>query len=98
MHAAPIAADDDFFARGGHSLLLGRLAIRIRDTFGISVPLSALFKNPTLAGQARCIDEARLRGTERLEVEPAPRTARLPLSFAQERLWLSENLKSCATW
>ncbi|MFO0757919.1 MAG: amino acid adenylation domain-containing protein [Byssovorax sp.] len=85
--------DDDFFARGGYSLLLGRLALRIRQAFEIDVPLGALFSDPTLAGQAQQIEIARLRSSARPPLVRAPRAGRLPLSFAQERLWLSENLK-----
>ena len=93
LRSAPHGPLDDFFARGGHSLLLGQLAVRIRDTFGVRVPLSALFKAPTLGGQAACVDEARRRGASHLAIEPVARQPRMPLSFAQERLWLSESLK-----
>lgn len=93
LASGPYGPDDDFFARGGYSLLLGQLALRIRAAFDVEVPLGALFHDPSLAGQAAQIDEARRRGDASRRVERVPRTARMPLSFAQERLWLSENVK-----
>jgi amino acid adenylation domain-containing protein len=42
-----VGVDDDFFALGGHSLLVTRLIARIRDTFEAEVGLHALFDHPT---------------------------------------------------
>jgi acyl carrier protein len=44
--------DDDFFVLGGHSLLIMRVANRIRDRFDIDVPLSVLFEHTTIADLA----------------------------------------------
>jgi hypothetical protein len=46
------AASDDFFAQGGHSLLLAQLAARIALEFGIDVPLRVLFQEATLEAMA----------------------------------------------
>ncbi|MFI6287537.1 amino acid adenylation domain-containing protein [Streptomyces sp. NPDC051018] len=48
----------DFFALGGTSLLAARMVGRIETAFGVRPPLSGLFRHPTLAGQARLVEEA----------------------------------------
>ncbi|MYW90738.1 amino acid adenylation domain-containing protein [Amycolatopsis rubida] len=47
-----VGVNDDFFALGGHSLLVTRLVARIGDTFETEVGLRALFDNPTPADMA----------------------------------------------
>ncbi|AWY44163.1 amino acid adenylation domain-containing protein [Pseudomonas putida] len=47
-----IGRHDDFFALGGHSLLVVRMTARLRATLGIEVPVSVIFQHPTLSDLA----------------------------------------------
>ncbi|WNZ58795.1 amino acid adenylation domain-containing protein [Myxococcus sp. MxC21-1] len=85
LERRPIGAEDNFFDLGGHSLLAAQVMSRVRRTFGVDVPLSAIFEQPTLTALAAVIaaKEAapQLPPLVRL-TSPGDR----PLSFAQERL------------
>ncbi|WCN84685.1 condensation domain-containing protein [Micromonospora sp. LH3U1] len=50
--------DDDFFARGGHSLLAARLAARLRVATGCEVPLRQILDLRTVAALADWIEAA----------------------------------------
>ena len=83
-----VGAGDDFFDRGGQSLLATQVAGRIRQVFGVELPLGAVFEAPVLRDQARRISALRGgSGAPETSIPRADRAAPLPLSFAQERLW-----------
>nr|QEO73764.1 AMP-dependent synthetase and ligase [uncultured bacterium] len=89
-----VGVEDNFFELGGHSLLATQLVSQVRETFRIELPLRALFESPTVAGLARVVEE-RLRGGAAAlpPVRRVERGGELPLSFAQERLWLIDQLE-----
>jgi amino acid adenylation domain-containing protein len=85
---------DNFFDLGGHSLLAAQLLARVRETFGVELSLRALFDGPTIAAMAREVEHT-LRahaGHDVPPLEPADRGATAPASFAQQRLWLIDQL------
>ncbi len=80
---------DGFFELGGHSLRVTQTLSRVRETFGVELPLRELFEHPALEDFASRVEEA-LRSSAGLAAPPlvpVPRDGALPLSFAQERLW-----------
>ncbi|HEX9939022.1 MAG TPA: amino acid adenylation domain-containing protein, partial [Longimicrobium sp.] len=81
---------DHFFELGGHSLLAVRVISRVRQVLGAEVGIGDLFERPVLADLARAIENA--ARTELPPIEPADRSAPLPLSFAQQRLWFLEQV------
>ncbi|HSP20116.1 MAG TPA: condensation domain-containing protein, partial [Myxococcaceae bacterium] len=89
-----VGRQDHFFSLGGHSLLAVQLLSRIRSRLGLEAALAELFANPHLAEFARVLTSA--ANTPLPAIMPAGRTAPLPLSFAQQRLWFLDQLDARA--
>jgi amino acid adenylation domain-containing protein/non-ribosomal peptide synthase protein (TIGR01720 family) len=94
LQRQPIGIHDNFFALGGHSLLAIQLITQIQQTLQIELPLRSLFESPTIADLSGTIDTARLSKTNALPpIQPCDRAQPLPLSFAQQRLWVLAELE-----
>jgi len=53
LGAEHIGVEDNFFARGGHSLLASQLLLRVRQALQIDIPLALLFEHPVLRAFAK---------------------------------------------
>jgi len=85
---------DNFFELGGHSLLATQVIARIRAALGIELPLRTLFETPSIAGFAdQVVITQRLAQDQPPPLVPSPRSSPPPLSFAQQRLWVLDQLQ-----
>ncbi len=93
-----VSASDNFFDLGGHSLLATRLVSRIRETMGIEIPLITVFEHAILEDLAvylARIQEQIPQDTfkQKMTKMDSYYNKKLPLSYAQQRLWLLDQLQ-----
>src|SRR6185437_1717743 len=95
-----VGIHDDFFELGGHSLLAVQIISRIRDRLGVDLPLRTIFEERTMggiAGQVETLSRADAvpppgRADAVPVIKPAGRDGLIPMSFAQQRLWVLDQL------
>ncbi|MCS0602714.1 amino acid adenylation domain-containing protein [Streptomyces sp. LP11] len=87
-----VGVDANFFDLGGDSLLATRLLARLRHESGADVPITALFETPTPAAIAGLLDGRPGTAPARPVLGAQPRPERVPLSYAQERMWFLNRL------
>lgn len=94
LGAETVGVEEDFFALGGHSLEMTRVAMRVAETFGVRLPFEVLLRAPTVAELAAELQHARKAASA-----PIPATSKTnpeasaPLSPAQRRLWFLHRLE-----
>ncbi|WP_400193668.1 amino acid adenylation domain-containing protein [Hymenobacter sp. B81] len=86
----PVSVTASFFEIGGHSLKALKATTLLQRETGVNIPLKTFFRLPTIrqqaawaAGQTRQTYEA---------IVPAPALPHYPLSHAQMRLWVLQQL------
>ncbi|MFI5511733.1 non-ribosomal peptide synthase/polyketide synthase [Mycobacterium sp. NPDC051804] len=84
-----VGVDDSFFELGGDSLSAMRVVAAVNKSLDAGLSVRALFETPAVAELAPRIGEG--DGLEPLV--PMERPAVVPLSFAQNRLWLLDQLQ-----
>ncbi len=85
-----IGLNDNFFQLGGHSLKITTLASRIHKTFNVKIPLTDIFKKPTIRLLSNYIANTVEERHSSLAV--AEKKEYYPLSSAQKRLYFLQQL------
>ncbi|MET8683179.1 amino acid adenylation domain-containing protein [Streptomyces sp. NPDC004732] len=89
-----VGVDDAFFDLGGNSLSAMRVIAALRESFGSEIGVRALWEAPSVAGLARLVGSPADGGAAWV---PVARPERLPLSFAQRRLWFIHQLEGLSS-
>jgi tyrocidine synthetase III len=82
-----IGIRQDFFAIGGHSLIVQKLINAIDKTFAVKLSFQDVFQFPVIAELADLIRSAATTESQHPQILPIPRADFYPLSYAQKRLW-----------
>jgi amino acid adenylation domain-containing protein/non-ribosomal peptide synthase protein (TIGR01720 family) len=85
-----IGVQDDFFELGGDSILGAKLLARIRTSFDVDLSPRIVFDARTVAGIAELLPPQAHAAADR--IRRVPRTSPIPISPAQRRLWLLNDL------
>lgn len=81
-----IGINDDFFARGGHSLKATVLVAKIHKELDVNIPLKEVFMSPTIKAQAEYISKA--EQSIYTSIRPIAKQEYYPLSPAQMRMYI----------
>lgn len=96
LNIKQVGIGDDFFSLGGNSLHITQIISRIRDSFGIEFQQGEIFENPSIEQLAMKVElyQKNQQGEFELIKRTSVEKNRLPLSFAQQRLWFLDGLNS----
>jgi amino acid adenylation domain-containing protein/non-ribosomal peptide synthase protein (TIGR01720 family)/FkbM family methyltransferase len=92
---ASIGIDDNFFQLGGHSLKAAVLITKIYKALNVKVPISEVFRTPTIRELSRYI-----KGNVKDKyagIEPVEKKEYYPLSSAQKRLYFIQQVNLNST-
>ena len=81
-----VGSDDDFFDLGGNSLIATQVVARLGSRLSARIPVRVVFDAPTVRALAAAITGH--LGGGRPELTGYPRPQRIPLSPAQQRMWV----------
>ncbi|HLP61844.1 MAG TPA: SDR family NAD(P)-dependent oxidoreductase, partial [Candidatus Deferrimicrobium sp.] len=90
-----IGVQDNFFELNGDSLKAVIAISKIHKQTDVKVPLKDFFANPTVAGVVQYIERA--MGMTYSAIEPIEKKAYYPLSSAQKRLYIYQQLQPDST-
>ncbi|MEV5838710.1 amino acid adenylation domain-containing protein [Nocardia sp. NPDC052112] len=87
-----VSVDQSFFELGGNSLSATKVVARINSTLGSTIALRDLFDAPTVAQLSARVIPATDGKPGRFALAPRIRPDRIPLSPAQQRMWVLNRL------
>jgi len=87
---------DNFFELGGHSLLATRLVSAVRRQLGKELAVRSLFRYSTVSELSAHLQEVSASVLPPVTVQQRPE--RVPLSYAQERLWFIDRLEGSVAY
>jgi len=89
-----VAPDASFFALGASSLALVQLRSRICERFGVELEFASLYERSSLRALAAHVADAvgQPQARARAALIPVARSRRLPLSRAEEGMWIQQQL------
>ncbi|MFI9379912.1 non-ribosomal peptide synthase/polyketide synthase [Kutzneria sp. NPDC052558] len=90
LGVADVGVQDDFFELGGDSILGAKLLARVRTSFDVDLSPRIVFDARTVAGIAELLPPQACAAGDR--IRRRPRTGPVPISPAQRRLWLMNDL------
>ncbi|HEY9677240.1 MAG TPA: amino acid adenylation domain-containing protein [Drouetiella sp.] len=90
-----IGLDDDFFSLGGTSLLATAIGVQVRSTLRVDIGLHQFLQYSTVRLQAKAIVGNVVSGSDISDIgKERSESKQFPLSSAQERVWLFEQISS----
>ncbi|MFE9575675.1 amino acid adenylation domain-containing protein [Nocardia sp. NPDC006044] len=87
-----VSVDQSFFELGGNSLSATKVVARVNSALGSTIALRDLFDAPTVAQLSARVVPASGGQPGRLALAPRIRPDRIPLSPAQQRMWVMNRL------
>jgi len=90
-----IGINDNFFQLGGHSLKATILVSKIHKIFNVKIPLTEIFKKPTISGLSEYINDA--VDEKYTGIEPVEEKEYHVLSSAQKRLYFLQQMDKGST-
>ena len=90
LHLDVVGIHDNFFAMGGHSLLAARLCHELSQQYGMRLTVSDIFEQKNPEALAACLCSG--KENEDSPLPRAPESSRQPMTDAQKRIFLYEQL------
>lgn len=91
ISAEQVGLHSNFFSLGGHSLLAAKAITALQQRLAVDIPLRSMFEHESLRDFAQFIRQQHTVLSQPIEAFPAHELA--PLSFAQQRLWVLDQIE-----